>query len=297
MQGHLQHVNQHFFMRATLTISLVQTSGGPVGSAGSQEDVLLWLIAHTEVFFPTLLVSLTLVVEFGFRLRRASPGADTGQSAIESARDRLGVLLSLLLGFSLPMSLPHYEQRLQLVTDEANAISTVAQRAQMFPPSFRDRIFQLLPEYVNARLDFAKSDVDGPSMEAAVRHAQRLQNEMWQQTVAILPQNLSVLTPTLVQAVGALGDLIEQRQAAAERRIPTAIWMAFILISLLTCFVVGFSMKSRVLLGMLVLPLTIAIVFSLASELDNPRAGLVRESQQSLLRLQQNLEAQALPAR
>ena len=58
---------------------------------------------------------------------------------VESARDRLGVLLSLLLGFSLPMALPHYEQRIQLVTDEneASAISTVAQRAQMLPETYR----------------------------------------------------------------------------------------------------------------------------------------------------------------
>ncbi len=87
---------------------------------------MLWLIAHTEIFFPALLVGLILVVEFGFRIRRVSPEISVElQPVIESARDGLGVLLSLLLGFSLPLSLPHYEQRTQLVTDEANAIATV----------------------------------------------------------------------------------------------------------------------------------------------------------------------------
>jgi hypothetical protein len=56
-------------------------------------------------------------------------------------------------------------------------------------------------------------------------------------------------------------------------------------------------MGSRVWLGMLVLPLTVAIVLSLVSELDNPRAGLVRVSQQSMLRLQHDLEAQSIPSR
>jgi hypothetical protein len=36
---------------------------------------------------------------------------------------------------------------------------------------------------------------------------------------------------------------------------------------------------------MLVVPLTVAIVLSLASELDNPRAGLVHDGQQSMQRL------------
>jgi fumarate reductase subunit D len=96
----------------------------------SQEGVLLRLIAHTEVFFSVVLVVLILLVEFGFRITRASaePGVEI-QSVIESARDGLGVLLGLLLGFSLPMSLPRYEHRTQLVTDEANAIATVERRA------------------------------------------------------------------------------------------------------------------------------------------------------------------------
>jgi hypothetical protein len=112
----------------------------------SQEDVLLWLIAHTEIFFPVLLIGLILVVELGFGIRRRSPEISAElQPVIESARDGLGVLLGLLLGFSLPMSLPHYEQRTRLVTDEANAIATVAQRAQMLPKPFRDKILKQLP--------------------------------------------------------------------------------------------------------------------------------------------------------
>jgi len=120
---------------------------------------VLWLIAHTELFFPVLLVVLIILVEFGCRLRRASSETSAElQSVIESARDGLGVLL----GFSLPMSLPHYEQRTQLVTDEANTIATVEQRAQMLPEPLRDKILRPRPEYVNSRLEFAKCRLGWP---------------------------------------------------------------------------------------------------------------------------------------
>ncbi len=259
---------------------------------------MIWLIAHTEVFFPVLLVGLILLVEVGFRIRRAHPETSSEiQSAIESARDGLGVLLGLLLGFSLPMSLPHYEQRTQLVTDEANAIATVGQRAQMLSEPFRDKILRLLPEYVNSRLEFASADLDEPTTIAAVNHAKQLQEEMWQGTVMAAQQDLNHVTPTVVRAVGQLSDLIEQRLAAEEKHIPAAIWLVFILISSLASFVVGYAMRRRAWLGMLVLPLTVAIVLSLVSELDNPSAGLVRVSQQSMLRLQQELRAQTIPGR
>ena len=48
---------------------------------------LLWVIAHTQLFFPLLLGGLMLIVEFGFRLRQASPGINgERQSLVESAR-------------------------------------------------------------------------------------------------------------------------------------------------------------------------------------------------------------------
>ncbi len=134
-------------------------------------------------------------------------------------------------------------------------------------------------------------------MEATVNHAKHLQNEMWQQTVMLVPTNINAVTLTFVQAVSRLSDLIEERRAAAEKHIPTAIWLVFILISILTCFIVGYSMRCRVLLGMLVLPLTVVIVLSLVSELDNPRAGLVRVSQQSMQRLQQDLKGEIASGR
>jgi hypothetical protein len=48
---------------------------------------------------------------------------------------------------------------------------------------------------------------------------------------------------------------------------------------------------------MLVLPLTVAIVLSLVSELDNPRTGLVREREHSVQRLYRDVQAQPTPNR
>jgi hypothetical protein len=252
---------------------------------------VLSLIEHPWLLFPVLLVGLTLVVEAGLRLRdAASPGMDEErQSLIESARSGLSVLLSLLLGFSLPMALSHYEQRRQLVTDEANAIAMVEQRAQPLPEPFRSNILQLVREYVDARIDFAKGALNGHAVLAAIDHAKHLQNEMLQQTVMLVQQNPNVVTPIFAQALGGLGDLTEQRLAAAEKRIPGAIWLVLILISVLTCFVVGYSMRRRMLLAMIVVPLTVAIVLALVSELDSPRSGFIHAEQLSMERLQMDL--------
>jgi len=199
-----------------------------------------------------------------------------------------------LLGFSLPMALPHYEQRNQLVVDEAVAIATVDQRAQMLPEPFRGKILQSLRGYVDARMEFVSAGSDEPRVLSAVDHAKHLQNQMWQEAVVLVQEKPNVVTPIFVQALGQLADLIEQRLAATEKRIPSPIWMILILISVLTCLVVGFSLRRRLLVAMLVVPLTVAIVLTLVSELDNPRTGFVRVNQQSMQRLQSDLRAEVV---
>jgi len=259
---------------------------------------LLWIIAHTELFFPLLLGGLMLIVEVGVRFRHASPGVNSErQSLVESARDELSVLLGILLGFSLPMALPHYEHRNQLVVDEAGALITVQERAQLLPEPFRGEIMSLLTKYVAARVEFGEAGPNQPVVLDSVHHAEQLQLEMWDATARLVQQNPNSVTPIFVQALGALPDLIEQRVAAEEKRIPAAIWLVVILISALTCFVVGFSMRERFFLGMLVVPLTVAIVLSLASELDNPRTGIVHDGQQSLQRLYIDLGTAPAPVR
>jgi hypothetical protein len=261
-------------------------------------SLLLWVIAHTELFFPLLLGGLMLVVELGFRLRRASPGVDgERQSLVESARDELSVLLGLLLGFSLPMALPHYEHRNQLVVDEAGALITVQERAQLLPDPFRGEILSLLAKYVAARVEFGNAGPNEPAVRDSVHQAEQLQREMWQATTRLVQQNPNAVTPIFVQAMGELPDLVEQRLAAEEKRIPAAICLVVILISALTCFVVGYSMRERFFLGMLVVPLTVAIVLALVSELDNPRTGLVHDGQQSLQRLYLDLGTTPMPGR
>ena len=260
---------------------------------------MVFLIEHPWLLFPVLLLGLMLLVEVGLRIRQASSSVDEDhQSLIETARDGLTVLVSFLLGFSLVMAQPNYQQRKQLVIEEANAISTVDQRAQLLPEPFRGKIIQLLQEYVDTRIDFGNDKLDEHAILESIADAEHLQNEMWQQSVMLVLQNANVFTPIfLEQALGTLSDLSEQRRAAEEKRIPGAIWLVLVLISVLACFTFGYSMKRRFLLTMLVLPLTVAIVLSLVSELDSPRAGFIRSGQQSMERLQLDLKTEAPPNR
>jgi hypothetical protein len=255
-----------------------------------------FIVSHPLLLFLIFLIGLMLVMEIGMRLRRLSRSLDGGdQALIKSARDGLTLLLSFLLGFALPMTLPYYEARRDLMTEEANAISTIDERAQLLPDPYGERIRQLLPQYVDARLEFARPE-DQAEIRAAAAEAGRLESAMWHEIVALVREHPDMVNGPIVTQVSAglnsVADLRDARLAADERRIPGTIWLVLSTIAVLACFVVGYSMQRRLLLAMLVLPLTVAIVLSLVAELENSRTGFIRIEQVSMQRVRLELRAE-----
>jgi hypothetical protein len=55
--------------------------------------------------------------------------------------------------------------------------------------------------------------------------------------------------------------------------------------STLTCLLVGYSLRRRALLVILLWPLMISLVLALNADLDSPRTGLIQIGYQSIERL------------
>ena len=82
----------------------------------------MWLIDYPRLVFLALFLIYAIALEIGFRLasiRNANVDADLHEQAV-GVRDGVVVLLSLLLGFTLAMALPRFDQRRGLIVDEAN---------------------------------------------------------------------------------------------------------------------------------------------------------------------------------
>jgi hypothetical protein len=81
-----------------------------------------------------LLFLFAVAVEAGIRLAVIGDITEDepDRKQITASRDSLGILLSLMLGFTLAMALPPYDLRRQLAVEEANAIGTASLRADAF---------------------------------------------------------------------------------------------------------------------------------------------------------------------
>ncbi len=268
------------------------------GTSSGKGASVMGLVDYPVWFFIPLLVLLLAVEETGFRLRFRSKAEvdDKLHGQIVGARDGLVVLLSLLLGFMLPMSLTRFDLRKQLVVQEANAIGTASLRAQTLPEPVRSKSQELLAQYADARLKFFVAALDTKELEAAQARSKQLQDALWQQALPVAQSAPTAITSVYIQSLNQMIDLSEESLAARENRVPGAIWFMLAFISLLACLTSGYSHRKRFLLSMLVTPLMISIVMALIADLDAPRRGLILVGQQSLERVQSDLNGSIKPS-
>jgi hypothetical protein len=251
----------------------------------------MFLIDHPLYLFVCFFAVLFVAVEVGFRLRSltAVKASEERHAQIVGTRDGILVLLSLLLGFTLAMALTRYDLRKELLVDEANAIGTTGLRAQMLSEPARAKTLDLLRQYARTRQSFSAARPGTEGLTALLAQSKRLQNDLWQHAVSVAQQNPTAITSLFVASLNETIDLSEKQHASLENRIPISIWIMLILISLLACLTVGYSLPIRFLLSMVVPPLMIAIVITLIADLDSPRSGSIRVGVQSMERLQSDL--------
>jgi hypothetical protein len=129
-----------------------------------------------------LLVSMTLMIELGYRLglRSRRDNSDALLSHTGSVQAALLGLLALLLGFTYSQSLSRHEQRSEAVAAEANAIGTAWLRAHLLPISVRETVLQDFRQYQDLRIKAGSvSLVERSTRDALIENSQTVSNQLW----------------------------------------------------------------------------------------------------------------------
>jgi hypothetical protein len=253
------------------------------------------LIDYPSLLFISLFVVYAISLEVGFRLAprgREKEDPDLHEQAV-GVRDGVIVLLSLLLGFTLALTLPRFDLRRQLIVDEANAIGTTNLRAQMLPEPARTKSLELLRQYVDARVEFSETGGVPGASDAATARSHVLQADLWAQAKDAAAAGPTPIISLYIASLNDTIDLEAKRIAARRNRVPISIWAMLFLLSILACLSFGFSLRRRFLLSMIVVPLMISIVMALIADLDTPNRGFIRVDLDSIQRLQSDLHSQA----
>jgi hypothetical protein len=254
--------------------------------------------ASTPVIGASVLILMAAALVAGSWLRRLNdrargeqPGAgkDTAEGPTVTA---VLMLLALLLGFSFDLAMQRFEQRRQLVVDEANAIDVAYLRAQLLPEPHRTRMSDLLVAYTDNRIALAKIGYKR-APQLLVRN-DALITDLWAATSAALD---SIRSPDFSNAfltsMNTLTDLDATRKNARLIHIPGEIFAVLFLYMVVTAGLLGYlltGLQGR-LTSALVLVL-MALFLLLIIDIDRPMQGAIRESQAPMEQLRAKFAAE-----
>ena len=209
---------------------------------------MTFLLDEPWVLFIAVFVGLFVSSELGYRVALSTRVNENSHhhEHIIGLREGLFILLGLLLAFTVAMALPRFDQRRDLVNEEARAIRMSLLRAEVLPEPQRGKTLDLLRQYAVVRRDFARVTLLDPAgLNRETQRTKAYQEQLWQQLVAVTQQNQTAIIVTYLQSLSNMIDVAEERLAAFENRVPKTVWLIIFFVGAFQCFVTGYSLKSR----------------------------------------------------
>src|ERR1700757_3317832 len=134
--------------------------------------------------FIAILLVVLLSVECGYRLGKYRRGQQEKEAPVGTMVGATLGLLAFILAFTFGLAASRFDNRRQVLLDEANAIGTTYLRAGMLPEQ-GEQIRELLRDYVGARLDAVRSG----SVVEGIRRSENIQQQIWTEADAVAEKN------------------------------------------------------------------------------------------------------------
>lgn len=189
-------------------------------------------------------------------------------------------LMGLMIAFTFSGAAERYELRRQLVVDEANAIGTSYLRLDLLPASRQAALREAYRRYLEARIARTRLLPDVKASEQQMAIATRLQQEIWEGTIAALAEAPPHATIVVLPALNEMIDVTTSRAIAALTHTPTLIMVLLTILGLVCSLLAGYDspVRGTNLIGLhqiafaVMMTATIYMVF----DLDYPRFGVMR---------------------
>ena len=126
---------------------------------------MLFAVAIVAAFFVSSLILMNYGRQLGLRYRQQL-GAES-MAGLPSVEGAVFALIGLLVAFTVSGALHRFDERRQLVLQEANAVSTAFDRLDLFEGEAAKNIQKKLKEYVRARIELYRMPHDFSLWEGA----------------------------------------------------------------------------------------------------------------------------------
>ncbi|MEI6419238.1 MAG: hypothetical protein WCO82_09225 [Sphingomonadales bacterium] len=206
-------------------------------------------------------------------------------------------LLSLVIGFTFNVALNRYDERRDLVVEEAAAITMAWERARLLPAPVQAQTEPLLRRYVDERRAYFQTGLATDRQRAPDLPARQVRQALW--NVAAAAESAGdkpLMVRAFLDALTRLDDAAARREAMAREHIPLNVVLLIALFGVITAFGLGHVAAGRrawPVQGGFFLIVSLAMITVL--DLDRPRTGFARVSQRPMQELEVLIDGQARP--
>jgi hypothetical protein len=252
------------------------------------DPIPIW--AMYVLTFLVLLLAFELGYKYGlFRQKKYQSEPDKTLDAMVGAT--LG-LLAFLMAFVMSMASDRYDNRRQLVVEEAQVIRSAYLQAGYLTEPYPQEIRSLLREYVDIRI--ATPETQNEIGKVLLR-SEEIHAKLWGLTEAVVAETPGRDEVSLfIASINETINLHSRRVAALRARLPETIVLVLYVIAALGMTMVGFQNSyngKRNYFSALSVILVFTVVMMLIIDLDRPQEGLLRVSQQALIDLQRQISS------
>jgi phosphotransferase system glucose/maltose/N-acetylglucosamine-specific IIC component len=226
--------------------------------------------------FAGVLLFLELGRRIGLRhVKQEGDGAAAGVGVVEGA---IFALLGLLIAFTFSGAATRFEDRRNLIVDEANAVGTAYLRIDLLPAAAQGEMRDRFRRYLDARLAVYRAL---PDLQAANEHlasSNRIQQEIWARGVAESADSQSARM-LLLPALNEMFDITTKRTMAAQSHPPNVVFGLLFVFALCAALLAGSAMarpQSRHWLHSVTFAFALAGSVYVIIDMEFPRVGLIR---------------------
>jgi hypothetical protein len=241
-----------------------------------------YLIDHRLIALAIVAVLLA-AGEIGYRVGTYAKEAPEAHRSLMSGigAATLG-LLGLLLAFTLSMAIARWDERRDVIVDEANAIGTLWLRAGLIEEPLRRELRGVLREYGEVRITLSGSRENSDDLDvlrAAVSTSESLHAKIWSVVERADKPGLSTAKlSTLIVSANELIDIHELRLASLENYLPAPIFFLLTGVAAIAVAFLAWSFGATSQRGrgaLLLLILLISVVLLLIMDINRPQRGRI----------------------
>jgi hypothetical protein len=228
-----------------------------------------------------LFAAMLVCLEVGRRLalHQTEKHGTAARTGVGKADAPVYTILALLIGFTFSGATTRFDYRRELVSREANAISTAWLRIAMLPQASQPAIRDRFRRYVDVRLASYSSALTPAEAVREPPAVARARDTLWMDAVAGCRADRGDRTCLLLlPALNEMFDLADMERLARWIHPPVIIYVMLGIAALASALFAGYALAAaaRNPMYMVAIAATVAVALYVIVELEYPRRGLVR---------------------